>query len=35
VVKPFTPADLLPAIEIAISRFQQIVTLESEVADLA
>jgi response regulator NasT len=35
VVKPFTPADLLPAIEIALSRFQQIVALESEVADLA
>lgn len=35
VVKPFTPADLLPAIEIAISRFQQIAALENEVADLA
>ena len=35
VVKPFTPADLLPAIEIALSRFQQIVALENEVADLA
>lgn len=35
VVKPFTPADLLPAIEIALSRFQQILALESEVADLA
>ncbi len=35
VVKPFTPADLIPAIEIALSRFQQLVTLESEVADLA
>ena len=35
VVKPFTPADLLPAVEIAISRFQQISALESEVADLA
>lgn len=35
VVKPFTPADLLPAIEIAISRFQQITALENEVADLA
>ena len=34
VVKPFTPNDLLPAIEIALSRYQQIVTLESEVADL-
>ncbi|MGP9537074.1 ANTAR domain-containing response regulator [Brachybacterium sp. AOP43-C2-M15] len=34
VVKPFTPADLLPAIEIAISRHQQITQLESEIADL-
>ncbi|XBH23167.1 response regulator [Jonesiaceae bacterium BS-20] len=35
VVKPFSPADLLPAVEIAISRYKQITTLESEVADLA
>jgi len=35
VVKPFTPADLLPAVEIAISRYTQISALESEVADLA
>lgn len=35
VVKPFTPADLIPAIEIALSRFQQLVTLENEVTDLA
>jgi response regulator NasT len=35
VVKPFTPADLIPAIEIALSRFEQITTLENEVADLA
>ncbi|NLA65863.1 MAG: response regulator [Leucobacter sp.] len=35
VVKPFTPADLIPAIEIALSRFQQVVALENEVADLA
>jgi response regulator NasT len=35
VVKPFTPADLLPAVEIAISRYSQISALESEVADLA
>lgn len=34
VVKPFTPSDLLPALEIAISRFQEIVSLESEIADL-
>jgi two-component system, response regulator PdtaR len=35
VVKPFSPADLLPAVEIAISRYAQISALESEVADLA
>ena len=35
VVKPFTPADLLPAIEIAISRYSQITALEAEVADMA
>lgn len=35
VVKPFTPSDLLPALEIAVSRFNEIVSLESEVADLA
>lgn len=35
VVKPFTQSDLLPAIEIALARHQQIVALESEVADLA
>ncbi|MBC7517271.1 MAG: response regulator [Microbacteriaceae bacterium] len=34
VVKPFTPNDLLPAIEIALSRYTQIITLEAEVADL-
>jgi response regulator NasT len=34
VVKPFTPNDLLPAIEIALSRYQQIMTLENEVADM-
>lgn len=34
VVKPFTPSDLLPAIEIALSRYTQILTLEAEVADL-
>lgn len=33
-VKPFTQADLVPAIELAVSRFAEIVTLESEVADL-
>ncbi|CAB4623414.1 unannotated protein [freshwater metagenome] len=34
-VKPFTPSDLLPAIEIALSRHSQLVALESEVSDLA
>jgi response regulator NasT len=33
-VKPFSPADLLPAIEVALSRHQQLVQLESEVSDL-
>lgn len=35
VVKPFTQNDLLPAIEIALSRYQQILTLEAEIADMA
>lgn len=34
VVKPFTPNDLLPAIEIALSRHNQLIALESEIADL-
>jgi two-component system, response regulator PdtaR len=34
VVKPFTAADLLPALEIAVSRHQEITALEAEVADL-
>ena len=34
VVKPFTPNDLLPAIEIAWSRHQQLTALEAEVQDL-
>ena len=34
VVKPFTPADLLPAVEIAISRFAQIQQLEEDIQDL-
>lgn len=33
-VKPFTKADLIPAIEIAASRFQEITALESEVGTL-
>jgi two-component system, response regulator PdtaR len=35
VVKPFTPNDLIPAIDIALSRYQQITTLEDEISDLA
>ena len=34
VVKPFSISDLIPAIEIAISRQAQMKSLESEVADL-
>jgi len=34
VVKPFTPNDLLPAIEIAWSRHQQLTALEAEIQDL-
>jgi len=34
VVKPFTPNELLPAVEIALSRFAQLKALETEVADL-
>ena len=33
-VKPFTKADLVPAIEIAVSRFQEISALDSEVTSL-
>jgi len=33
-VKPFSKADLVPAIELAASRFTELTTLESEVADL-
>ena len=35
VVKPFSAADLVPAIEIARSRFAEIVALEHDVADLS
>jgi response regulator NasT len=35
VVKPFTPDDLIPAIDIALSRYQQINALEEEITDLA
>lgn len=34
VVKPFTPADLLPAVEIAASRFAEFRALENEIADI-
>lgn len=33
-VKPFTQADLVPAIEVAVSRYAQVVTLEAEIGDL-
>ncbi len=33
-VKPFTPADLLPAVEMAVSRYTEAAALEAEVADL-
>ena len=34
VVKPFTPADLLPAVEIAASRYVEIKALEAEIMDI-
>lgn len=33
-VKPFSKADLVPAIEMALSRHEEIIQLEKEVADL-
>lgn len=33
-VKPFTKADLVPAIEVAVSRYQQLKQLEREVATM-
>jgi response regulator NasT len=33
-VKPFSPEDLFPAIELALSRHQQLTQLESEISDL-
>ncbi|MBJ7528941.1 MULTISPECIES: ANTAR domain-containing response regulator [Nocardioides] len=33
-VKPFTQSDLVPAIEMAVSRFAEVQQLETEVADL-
>jgi AmiR/NasT family two-component response regulator len=35
VVKPFTPADLLPAVEIARSRHAEMRALEIEIADIS
>src|SRR5246500_5235608 len=34
-VKPFSKADLVPAIEMATSRYEELRALENEVADLA
>jgi len=34
-VKPFQKKDLLPTIEMALSRFNEIVSLEAEVSDLS
>ena len=34
VVKPFSPANLLPAVEIALSRHQEMLSLEAEIADI-
>lgn len=34
-VKPFTKADLVPAIELAVSRYAELTALEAEVADLS
>ncbi len=33
-VKPFTSSDLLPAVEMAMSRYAELTALESEVSDL-
>lgn len=35
VTKPFKPTDLLPAIQIALSRFEEITALEAEIADIS
>jgi response regulator NasT len=35
VTKPFKPSDLLPAIQIALSRHEELVSLEAEIADLS
>jgi two-component system, response regulator PdtaR len=34
VTKPFKPSDLLPAIQIALSRHEELTSLENEVSDL-
>ncbi|MDK8351896.1 response regulator [Actinomyces sp.] len=34
VVKPFSPTDLLPAVEIAVSRQAEMLAMEDEIADL-
>jgi len=34
VVKPFSPSDLLPAVEIALSRHAQLTALEHDIVDL-
>jgi two-component system, response regulator PdtaR len=33
-VKPFTKADLMPALEMAMARFDELIALEAEVGDL-
>ncbi|MGZ8180135.1 ANTAR domain-containing response regulator [Williamsia sp. SKLECPSW1] len=33
-VKPFSKADLVPAIEVAVSRYTELTTLENEIADM-
>ena len=35
IVKPFNKSDLVPAIEMAVSRYSEIRALESEIADLS
>jgi response regulator NasT len=35
VTKPFKPTDLLPAIQIALSRHEELASLEAEIADLS
>jgi AmiR/NasT family two-component response regulator len=35
VTKPFKPTDLLPAIQIALARHEELIALENEIADLS